>query len=192
MRTKLDKLLAQINPERTLEDTFNRANQAINTFRLDRARIEDHEVFEYTLAHFLRHVQAQVLRLSGPLDVPWEFYWSDCIHVLQQTYGPSGVIAAFEMARTGNEGGLSAVLRAVATRMAGQYAQNEIAARVNDYWNSLSRDEQFQAVSEYLEKYGRFLPGELTEHNAPRIRANFTKVLKEHPKLVQKIRRTVR
>ena len=44
-------------------------------------------------------------------------------------------------------------------------------------------------MDEYLKKYGHLLPSELTEGSAARVRANFPKVLAQHPKILQKTRR---
>ncbi len=74
---------------------------------------------------------------------------------------------AFEMARTGVEGGLNAVLRKFAEVQAREYAENEIKGRISRYWEGLSADEKLRATDEYLAEYGRLLPSELTEHGAP-------------------------
>jgi hypothetical protein len=192
METELDKLIHSIRPEKTIEEVFNRANEAIDTFHPETAQISKWEDFRDCMAEFLRHVEACALRLNKPVNTSSDFYWARCAHVLLKVYGSSGEKAAFEMARTGNQGGLNAVLRAVAMHMAEQYAQNEISGKVGIYWQRLSVEEQLDASSEYIDKYGRFLPSELTEGSAARIRANFPKVLEKHPRLIQKIRLAAR
>lgn len=192
MQTELDRLIHSIRPERTIEEVFNRANEAINTFHLEAAQISEWDDFRHCMAEFLRHVEACSLRLNGPVEASSDFYWGRCAHVLLKVYGSSGEKAAFEMARTGNDGGLNAVLRAVAMHMAEEYAQKEISAKVGIYWQSLSVEQKFNVSSEYITKYGRFLPSELTEGSAARIRANFPKVLEKHPRLIQRIRLAVR
>ena len=109
-----------------------------------------------------------------------------------EIYGRSGEKAAFEFSRTGNEGGLYGVLKAVAMRIADDLSKNEIAARVNAFWRSHSPEEVLEASREYLARYGHLLPSELTEASAARIVANFPKVLENHPKLVQRLRRVGR
>ena len=96
------------------------------------------------------------------------------------------------MARTGNEGGLYRVLKAMAMRVAEDYAQNEIFAKISAYWRSLSVDEKFDASTEYIAKFSHLLPSELTEGSSARIRANFTNFLEKHPYLIQQIRRVGR
>jgi hypothetical protein len=188
MSTVLEQLLADIDPSRTYERIFARADEAINTFRFHNARITDWEDFNTCLGEFFAHVEAKILRLHpGPVDV--DFHWGRCTQLLRHIYGASGSKAAFEMSRTGNEGGLFAVMRAIALRMAEEYSENEISARVGQYWERLSVNEQVSAASEYLEKYGHLLPSEMTEGYGARIRANFPKVLAQHPQVLRKTRR---
>jgi hypothetical protein len=103
--------------------------------------------------------------------------------------GSSGDKVAFELARTGNEGGLYHVLRKLASRLAEEYAGNEIRARISDWWHRLSVPQKFAAMDEYLAAFGHFLPSELTEGTAARLRADFPKVLAQHPYLMQRFRR---
>jgi hypothetical protein len=187
MQTEIDRLLSSISPEETIVKTFNRANEAINTFHPKSTLIENWDEFRYCMAEFLRNVDNYSLRLRGPIDTSSEYYWSLCARVLLKVYGPSGGKTAFEMARTGNDGGLNAVLRSVAMHVAEGYAKIEIQGKVNVYLNNLSNDQQLAASCEYLAKHGHLLPSEMTEASAARIHANFGKVLEKHPWLVLKI-----
>lgn len=187
MQTELDRLLESIRPEKTIVEVFNRANEAINTFHIDSARIEMWERFTYCMAEFLRHLHVCILRLSRPVDASSDYYWLQCRVVLCRVYGANGEKAAFEMARTGNESGLYGVLKAVAMHMAEQHSNAEISGKVSAYLEGLSVDEQLDASSEYLTEYGYLLPSEVLEGNAVRIRANFRKVLEEHPHLIQRM-----
>ena len=139
------------------------------------------------MAEFLRHVDNYSLLLRRSVDVSSDYYWSLCVRVLLKVYGSSGEKAAFEMVRTGNDGGLNAVLRSVAMHVAEGYAKMEIQARVDAYLRELAVDQQLAASSEYLAKHGHLLPTEMTEKSAARIHANFAKVLENHPWLIQKI-----
>ncbi len=60
------------------------------------------------------------------------------------------------------------------------------------WWDELGLDKQQAATTEYLEKYGHLFPSELREGSAARIRANFPKVLEEHPRMIQRMRRVLR
>lgn len=187
MPTELDKLLGSISPEETIVKTFNRANEAINTFHPRTALIENWNEFRDSMAEFLRQVERHSLRLRGSIDISSDYYWSQCVRVLLKVYGSSGEKAAFEMARTGNDGGLNAVLRSIAMHVSEGYAKIEIQGRVNAYLRNLSNDQQLAASCEYLAKHGHLLPSEMTEKSAARIHANFGKVLQKHPWLILKI-----
>lgn len=192
MNTQLDKLLASIDPDRTLDEVDRRADQALNSFSPPEARIDRWEPFRACLIQSLRHVEKHLLRLSKAISMGVAFDWGRCCRTLKRIYGVNGEKAAFEMARTGNEGGLRAVLRKMARQMAREAAENEIAARVGCYWDRLSVDEKLNASQEYLAKYGHLLPSELTEGSAARIRANLPKVLEQHPHLIRRLRQVAR
>jgi hypothetical protein len=188
MSTKLEQLLADIDPSKTYDQTIARADDAINSFSGTFGQITDWDKFNQYMAEFTAHVEAKILQLH-PCPIGLDFYWSKCVQLLCHIYGSNGEKAAFEMARTGNEGGLFSVLRTVALKMAEEYAENEIGARISDYWKKLTLNERLSITDEYLEKYGQLLPSELTEGSAIRIRANFPKVLAQHPEIFRKIRR---
>jgi len=187
MQTELDKLLNSISPEETIVKTFNRANEAINTFHPRTALVENWDEFRCCMAEFLRHVDNYSLLLRRPVDVSSDYYWSLCVRVLLKVYGSSGEKAAFEMARTGNDGGMNSVIRSVSIHVSEGYIKMEIRAKVDAYLDSLSIDQQLAASSEYLAKHGHLFPSEMTENSAARVHANFGKVLEKHPWLLLKI-----
>ena len=189
MPIQLEQLLTDIDPSRTYDKTFARVDEAINTFSFNRGQITDWEEFKDCLTKFFCHIESTVFCVSSEIYSDQELHWGRCEYLLKHIYGTNGSKAAFEMVRSGTEGGLFSVLKAIALRMAEEYAENEIQSRIIDYWDRLSPTEQLAAVDEYLEKYVQLLPDEMTEGNAARIRRNFPKVLAQHPKTLQKIRR---
>ena len=132
-------------------------------------------------------MDTQVLKLRNMPSTDIEFAWGLYAKVLQKAYGGNGEKAAFEMARTGVSGGLLAVLRKFAQLQASQYAENEIKGRISKFWEGLSLDQKTCATDEYLAAFGQLLPSELTEGSAGRLRANFPRVLAEHPRLLQRL-----
>jgi len=186
--TDLDAFLATIDPERTLNAMTRRVDEALNSFPYSRAVVTTWADFVETMEAFRWYVENVVLRLNPPRDVYPQTDWGDCAMILVELYGPNGEKAAMDMARTGKEGGLYAVLRAVARRMGEQYAQTEIKARVSGFWHSHTADELHAAASEYVERWGHILPPELTEVSAARLRANLCAVLEAHPRIVNEMR----
>ena len=189
MASDLDRFLESIDPSRTFDQVSQRADQAVNSFVTEKATIQDWEEFKNFFAEFYRNIEKAVLRLGPGAPDDKEFYWGRCMKLLNEAFGPSGFKAAFEIVRTGKEGGLYRVLKAVSDLLVEQYAQNEISARISHYWNGLTVEEQIAATDEYLREYEHLLPSELTQGSAVRIKANFPKVLKEHPKMIRRMRR---
>ena len=189
MTTELDKLLISIDPDKSMGETSARIDRGINSFRCPSV-IDNWGDFRQCLSRFVCHIEACVLRLRQSMDDHLEHYWDQAFRSMHKIYGPNGEKAAFEMARTGNQGGLYAVLKAVAKQSAEQYTQNEISARVSVYWQELSLEEKLAAPIEYIEKFGHLLPSELTEASAARVRANFPQFLEKHPQMFQKLRHT--
>lgn len=188
MKTELDLLLESTDASLTLDRVSCRVDEALNSFDVESGIIEDWQEFKVVLTRFYCHVEKFVLRILSSRRPDPDIDWGRCCRVLMQEYGANGEKAAFEMVRTGAEGGLYTVLKAVARRMIDEYAGREIAAKTNSFWNGLSTDEKLAASKEYLDKYGHLLPSEITEGSAARVRANFLKVLEEHPHLVKRLR----
>jgi len=187
MPSTLDQLLDSIHPRRTLDETARRAEEAVNSFAKDSSQITDWEEFRTYVSRFFCHVEAHVLRMRSAPEFDEEFAWDRCLKVIKRAFGANGEKAAYEMARTGNQGGLYAVLKKVAQTLAEQYAHNEITGRVYAYWNELSVEQQLAAGQEYLDKYGHLLPSELTEQSGARVRTNLPTVLEKHPDLMQRL-----
>jgi hypothetical protein len=188
MATKLDMLLESIDPAHTLDKVAGDVDRAVNSFSRRKAFITNWDEYVSFFGEFCRHIETVVLRMSPGSPNDKEFSWGQCARLIDKAFGPSGYKAAFEIVRTGKEGGLYRVLKTVADLMAEKYAQNEISARISRYWDSLTLDEKLAASDEYLRKYGHLLPGELIEASAARVRAHFLKVLEEHPKMIQRMR----
>jgi len=188
MKTRLDILLEQIDPTVTDDEISARVDSALNSFHLSQGRVNKWDDFRNMLTSFFRHVENTVLKIPNFQSTSNEIDWGRCCRLLMQEYGTNGDKAAFEMARTGAQGGLYAVLKKIAEQMAKEYTGNEISARISHFWNGHTMEEQFLVMNEYLYKYGYLLPSELTEGSAARIKTNFSKVLKEHPQLVKRMR----
>jgi hypothetical protein len=188
VKTKLCKLLENIDPAHTLDRISNLVDNAINSFRLRRGVVQNREEFETILTNFFCHIENVVLGIR-PQRLPHpEIDWHRCSNMLRKEYGPNGENTAFEIAKSGTEGGLYSVLKAIARHMADEYAGNCIGYYISDFWESLSAKEKVAVSKEYLDKYGYLIPSDLMEGEAVRVRAFFWKMLEEHPKIVQKLR----
>ena len=192
MATKLERLLSEIDPSRTLDEVAARVDRAVNSFPYGSAVVTDVEDFEELIGRFYAHVEGEVLSIGHKRGRYPEFDFGLSSELLAEAYGPEGWKTGFEMARRGLEGGLRGVLTTLAERMAVRYAQNEIRARVYAFWEELSPEEWLEAAEEYLGKYRHLLPSELTEGGAWRLKGDFAAVLAEHPFIIRRIRRVGR
>jgi hypothetical protein len=192
MKMKLDEFLESIDPSKNLDEIAAQVDNAFNTFKMDKGIIRNWDEFRRVLNDFCRHVEFAVLQIPFTTDSPPEMYWGLCCQILRKEYGFSGEKTAFEIARTGIEGGLLSILRLLAKRMADDYAQRTISVMIARFYGSLGVDEKLAVCDEYLDKYSHLLPPELTDGSAVRIKANFHKVLEEHPRIIQRLRRISR
>lgn len=188
MKTKLDRLLEDIDPDRTLSETEKHVDHAITTFNMPGVTVASWDEFKACVSRFLCHVENTTLCLNHPRDVHPDMDFGRACTFLLKVYGPNGDIAAAQMAIHNLEGGLYAVLKAIGLKMAAEYCTSEIKARISSYWNQLSTDEQVNASKEYLAKYAHLLPKDVVEGGAPRLRAFFPKFLEQHPVLMWKLR----
>jgi len=155
---------------------------------LKKGAIQNHDEFKTLLIKFFCHVENTILGIYPHRSPHPDMDWGRCYQLLVKEYGSNGDTTAFEIARSGTEGGLYAVLKAVARQLADEYAMNQIRANISDFWESLSVDEKLEVSKEYLEKYSHLIPSELMEGGAVRIRTFFWEVLEEHPRIVKKLR----
>lgn len=188
MKTKLDKLIDNIDPTATLDRISFMVDKAVISFKAGSGVVKNQEEFESIMVNFFCHVENVVLKIN-PRRLPHpDMDGHRCNNMLRKEYGPNGENTAFVIAKSGTEGGLYSVLRAVARHMADEYAENYIGSFISEFWDSLSVDEKLAVSKEYLDKYGRLIPSELMEGGAVRVRAFFWKVLEEHPKIINRLR----
>jgi glutathione S-transferase len=189
MATRLDQLLAEIHPSRTLDEVASRVDRGANSFRFSKALITDYKEYQDVIAHFFAHVEGEVLRGSPLWPEGRDMYLHRAQVLLNEAYGTSGWKVAFEMARTGLEGGMRQVLDTLGERMALMYARNEIQARVSVFREELTPSQWLAAAEEYVAKFDDLLPSVLTEGGAYRLIASFHEVLIEHPFLLRRMSR---
>jgi len=113
-----------------------------------------------------------------------------CWALLSKELGRSAEHAAFEIARTGAEGGILGLLRTAARLYSQDKAEQRISRLVPEYWSRRSASERWADADEYIAKYRHALPNEMTEDALTRIHINFFKVLQQHPFVIRRLRRT--
>ena len=189
MATKLDRLLNDIHPSRTVDEPRRRADEALNSLRTPRGGVRDRHEFRSLMTRTFVHIECAALRMGRRRTPHPTMDWARCCEMFKRIYGPEGEYVAIQKALHGHDGGLFSVTRDLAASMAEEYARNEISARVAAYWGSLTVDEKLAASKEYIAKYARLLPPDVAENGAARLRAYFPKFLEKHPFLVQTMSR---
>ena len=149
---EIDHLLKRIDPSAILEQRAKQIDNAINTFRLNKASIENWNEFETCLAEFYCHLENLSFNKNRQAHMDMDYDRSR--RLLLEEYGANGEKIAFEMAKTGVEGGLYAVLKTVAARLTSFYHRNEVRYHVDRFWESLSYDERISAAKQYQELNG--------------------------------------
>ena len=190
MASKLERLLKDIHPARTIDETYRRADEAVNSFPVPTGVVKDRHEFRELMTRLFVHIECSVLRIRPPRAMDPDMYWSRCCQMLKRAYGPEGRYVAIQKAISGHEGGLFSVTRDLAAQMAEEYTKNEISARVAHYWNGLTTvEERLAAPEEYLKLNGHLLPSDVTEGGAARLRGFFPRFLEKHPFLMQRLSR---
>ena len=187
---ELDRLLKRIDPSANLEQRAKQIDKAINTFRLNKASTENWNDFETCLAEFYCHLEN--LSLNKNRQAHQEMDYDRSRRMLLEEYGPSGEKIAFEMAQTGIDGGLYAVLKTIAGRLVRYYALNQVRYLVDEFWDNLSYDDRITAAKKYREKYGHLIPANYTEGSIEYLTSQLAKILEQHPAMIQRMRRVRR
>jgi hypothetical protein len=108
--------------------------------------------------------------------------------VFRPKYGEYPELPIYERLIHGHEGGINGFVQEAIEALVEHFASVPIANRVDEFIDSLLDDELSAAAKEYLSKYGQFLPTEVTGQGAHRFTPFLAKFLKEHPKLLLKLR----
>lgn len=185
MSTALQDLLAWIEP--IPADVERRVDAALNEFVPPGAAINGRAAFDACLATFFRDLELVLLsaRPHRPANVPFDV--GRRFRLLEREYGRGGIAAAFDLARTGSEGGLRRMLTRLGQAVGREHAGNQIETVVSFYWRSRAPQELVADSADYVTLYSQILPSEMTEGGAVRLRVSFFDVLCQHPFAVQRV-----
>jgi hypothetical protein len=188
MATKLDKLLERIDPVNTLDRYEARVYAAFNSFPIPRDGMPTEAEFDDLLGRLEFHLLTVQQDSTRPYPAQDHDFWCGQMHArLRQLYGQRGERVAWEMARTGIDGGLYGVLKALVDHFARQWAERIIASEIANYYQALTVDERLAAPGEYLAKFRHLLPADIRHGLDHRLAGAFTSVLEQHPRLIQQI-----
>lgn len=175
--------------ESVIDKTQTEVEEAVNSFSAP-SRVGTWDEFQDLMVRFHRHVENRLLRTNLGCDALYDVSLAGVQRYLRGAFGQLRV--AFEIAKSGQEGGLLRVLRTFAQAIADDSSGREIGARVASFLEGLSFDEERAIAREYIERYGHLVSSELMEGSPAYVQANLQRVLAGHPQLVQKVRHTTR
>ncbi len=185
MASKLELLLEQIDPSRTINANEKLINEAAARYYRGNNNVDSFDDIKPCLAEIFRALENAVLQLGDNYEMNASFDSSRALYLLNREYGSEQTV--YNIMLSGAEGGINRILKTLARLLAENYSDNEINARVNDYLSSLSVDEQLAATDEYLNKYQDLLPQAIREEPY-RIKPQFRQVLVDHPRMLKRYR----
>jgi len=186
MATKLDLLLKDIDPSKTIQPVFRELDNCLNTLKLDKMTVNTEEEFRSCIVKF--RCQADNWQCKGNRKFKEYVYFLSSKH-LKEEYGPEGERVAYEMAEKGINGGLYAVIKAIGKRWADDRAKGTISNKVYEFWKSLTVKEKIATVEEYRQKYGHLIPARFKGCSSSYFfLMYFLEILEEHPAVIQRIR----
>lgn len=186
MSTELDLLISRIDSSKTIDVDERRINEAITSFDWNKATVDSFDEHKKCLADFMRELYSHEF-LTGNIDFDTDFGYGLALQRLEREYTGNVLQTVYEIMSTGSEGGVYKILRSLGRLVAEEFSRNAIGAYVSEFWSNLSTDEKLAVSDEYIEKFIDILPGSIT-NNRVRIKANFPKVLENHPWMLKRIR----
>jgi hypothetical protein len=187
MPNNLTAFLKTIEPPNTFDKIARSIDQLVNTFRYTKSSIDDRNEFEDCLASFYCHLENG--HFNSQRDVNRIFDYDRCTTILVEAYGSNGEKIAFEMARTGVDGGIYSIYKLIAQKLTEQYAQNTIRALVSDYLNGMDAERWMKITELYKKDYSHLLPPEFKDKSVAFLCANLNNILEEHPRTVKRMRK---
>jgi hypothetical protein len=191
MSTRLEKLLASIDPARTIDRVSAAVDEAFNSFR-NRNPIRTFEDYREYMSKYVQHIEQIVLGIRSNHPYDMEFFWTRYSNLVNSGGDREAWKWNYEKITTGQDGGLYKILKDVAALILDDRSKREISGRVWDFWNSLTNDEKFDTVDEFVRLVGHMLPTKYTGGNAAYLKMNFPRVLESYPQLLMELRRALK
>jgi hypothetical protein len=111
----------------------------------------------------------------------------EVVEFFESLFGQYGASHAHIIALSGIDGGLYGLMKQIAKHAVSDYQRRVIHYAVDDFLVGLSGEEKMEAVHEYLDRYGDYLPPELVENNGWGIWIQFEQVLRKHPYMIRNL-----
>lgn len=190
MATRLEELIENIDPSRTIDRVSAAIDDAFNAFRCDDP-INSFDDYQNYMATFVFHIEAGVLRFGANVPYNKDFWLARYSNLVAKGHGHDAWKINYEKVLTGKNGGIYQLLKDVAAMILEDRGGRENSARIWRFWNTLTDDEKLEIVDEFLTKFGYLLPSEYTAGGGAYLKMNFPRILEKYPQLVMEIRRAM-
>jgi hypothetical protein len=182
MPTKLDKLLQDIDPSKTIDEGEKRMAKGVASYHRDKNTVDTWEECEECIADMAYHLSNAYFNQPKSYKSRPDFGLAS--NLLREEYGSHRTINRIMM--SGAEGGIYTILKTLARLIVNFYTRKNINCMVLDYFNNSTPDEHFAAAKEYYKLYKHLLPE--GEDSFETIYAYFHNILREHPFWIKKMR----
>ena len=185
MLSKLDQLLADIDPSGTWAELERDLDRALASFPIPQNPFTDIDTFEDFMARFYRHLQNIYCGINPPIKKPTRLDKEYCAKFLSQAY--QGSYTAYENANGGFEGGLYQVMKTIGRLWIDFNVNSWTEDKVNEFLQGLSYDAKKMYAQEYAARFHHFLPAAMTKDNAWFVFVKLRQVLLQHPRMIKRL-----
>ena len=180
------EILRDLTSRQYIDRMHTDADRAINEVATA-GIIDSFDEFKNIIVKLIISVNKYALKINNNIGGGREYYLNSAFKALSKKFGPNGEKAAFEMARTGKNGGLYEVLKVVAYGYIDTLNENEAQSKIGYLWQIMDNDCKFTLMDQYISEFGHLWPAEMTESSAARLKVNFPATLQLHIKNVRKL-----
>ena len=152
----IDSLLQELNEENLIRKVGLPHDEARNSYRITKNTVADYREFEQEIAQYYNHHHQQVYGVSFPDYVARE----KAKAILNRQYGRShgDEKTAYNDAHLGTNGGLSAVLSAIADSIKHEARTQYGQDLFNRYINPMEYQEKVEIIRQFFQRVGHLLP----------------------------------
>ena len=165
----------------SLSHEFARERYQLRRFMVENFREFQREITDYTKYHFAA--------TTAPVEMPDELAFGMAWQMVDRSYGSQGGIeTAYRNAKTGTRGGLSGVLTAIANALREEREEAYVNYILRTRVDPLDFDQVVDLMSQYLARFGRYIPAGTTVRAPAELAANWPELIKLHSRVVSSIR----
>ena len=182
MPTKLEKLLQDIDPSKTIDEIERNLDRGVMSYHRSKNMVYSYEECEECIADMAQHLFN--IHFNQPKNYKNKGVFAEAFNLLIKEYGSFQTI--YQIMTSGAEGGIYTILKTLARLMTEEYSHRRISSLVSDYLKTLSSNEIILAAEEYIKLNKHIIP--IGEKQRARITFYFDQTLLEYPFMIKKLR----